>query len=295
MLDITNPQSMIEVGYYDDYPSISFNPSSSYFFRSWYYVPGSNPPVKETYDWAAGIYGVFPDPNRSNICYAGGVGGFYIFDVTPPPFAPTNLSIEAVQGNYVLSWTPSQSPNLSSYIIYRADVPNGEPYLLTEYDIINAYSGGNPVSSYEDIGSYPGQGSGMYFYQVSALNAAGYESVQSNRVSAPKGDIDKKSGEEEGDNMEIIEYSLSDNYPNPFNPSTIISYSLKEDALVSLKVFDILGNVVVELVDNFQTKGKHDINFNAAELSSGVYIYRLTAMNGERIEFSDTKQMTLVK
>lgn len=289
MLDITNPQNMIEVGYYDDYPTISFNPSSSYFFRSWYYVPGSNPPAIETYDWAAGIYGVFPDPNRNNICYAGGTGGFYIFDVTPPPFAPTSLSVQAVQGNYILSWTPSTSPNLSSYIIYRADVPIGEPYLLTEYDTINAYSGGNPVSSYEDLGSYPGQGGGIYYYQVSAYNNTGYESVQSNRVSAPKGDIDKRSteGEEE---TEIFEYSLSDNYPNPFNPSTIINYSLKDNGVVTLKVFDVLGKEVQSLVDEQKEPGTYSVNFNASDLPSGIYFYTIQSGN-----FSASKKMILLK
>jgi len=290
MVDITNPQNMIEVGYYDDYPSISFNPSSSYFFRSWYYVPGSNPPAIETYDWAAGIYGVFPDPYRNNICYAGGTGGFYIFEVTPPPFAPTNLTVQAnAQSNYVLTWIPSSSSNIQSYKIYRADVPLGEPYILPLYTTINAYSGGNPVTSWEDISSYPGQGGGMYYYQISAVNTLPRESVQSNRVSAPKGGIDKKSDEGETE-KEIFEYSLSDNYPNPFNPTTIIDYSLKENGSVTLKVFDVIGKEVRTLVDEEKESGSYSIKFNASNLPSGIYFYTLTTGN-----FVATKKLILLK
>ncbi len=91
------------------------------------------------------------------------------------------------------------------------------------------------------------------------------------------------------------EYDLSQNYPNPFNPSTQISYSLAQDAFVTLKVYDMLGNEVAELVNSGQTAGVHNINFDASELSSGIYIYRVIAMNGERILHSDSKRMLLLK
>jgi hypothetical protein len=89
---------------------------------------------------------------------------------------------------------------------------------------------------------------------------------------------------------ELESFYLDQNYPNPFNPSTTISYKLSANAMVSLKVFDVLGKEVAELINKEQTAGAYSINFNAAELSSGIYFYRLEAGT-----FVETKSMMLIK
>lgn len=81
-----------------------------------------------------------------------------------------------------------------------------------------------------------------------------------------------------------------ENYPNPFNPTTIIRYTLPVSANVILKVYDMLGREVTTLVNEYKSEGKHEVEFNASHLSSGMYVYRLHA--GE-IVF--TKRMMLVK
>jgi hypothetical protein len=86
------------------------------------------------------------------------------------------------------------------------------------------------------------------------------------------------------------EFSLSQNYPNPFNPVTTINYTLASSGKVELKVYDILGREVQTLVNDIQNAGSHTVNFNAVNLSSGVYFYRITSGN-----FSDIKKMVLVK
>lgn len=83
-------------------------------------------------------------------------------------------------------------------------------------------------------------------------------------------------------------YRLYENYPNPFNPSTTISYDLPTDANVELKVYDILGREIVTLVDERQTVGRHRVLFDASNLSSGTYIYQLHAGS-----FTDRKKMLL--
>lgn len=89
--------------------------------------------------------------------------------------------------------------------------------------------------------------------------------------------------------------NLSQNFPNPFNPSTKIAYTLAEDAKVSLKIYDILGVEVAELVNDTKPLGFYEADFNASNLSSGIYIYKITAVSGERILFSESKRMILMK
>ena len=86
------------------------------------------------------------------------------------------------------------------------------------------------------------------------------------------------------------EFSLDQNYPNPFNPTTKISYSIASNAHVTLKVFNVLGQEVATLVNKEQQPGKYVVDFNAAKLASGVYMYRIEADNTFM-----TKKMILLK
>lgn len=86
------------------------------------------------------------------------------------------------------------------------------------------------------------------------------------------------------------EYALGQNFPNPFNPNTKISYYLPEKGLVNLSVFNMLGQKVTEIISGLQEAGEHSVDFNASGLNSGVYIYTLQ-VNGR----SFTNKMTLLK
>jgi len=85
-------------------------------------------------------------------------------------------------------------------------------------------------------------------------------------------------------------FNLKQNYPNPFNPSTTISYSLGDESDVSLKVYDIMGREVTELVNTKQPAGSYEVQFDASTLASGMYFYKLTAGN-----YITVKKMTLLK
>ncbi|MBK9097006.1 MAG: Omp28-related outer membrane protein [bacterium] len=88
----------------------------------------------------------------------------------------------------------------------------------------------------------------------------------------------------------ITSYSLDQNYPNPFNPATTISYSIPEESQVSLKIYDVMGSEVAELVNGRQLAGMYNVNFDASSLASGTYFYKLTAGN-----FVSVKKMVLIK
>jgi len=91
-------------------------------------------------------------------------------------------------------------------------------------------------------------------------------------------------------NSPIHNFVLYQNYPNPFNPTTLIKYSLPEQQFVSLKIFDILGKEVATLVNENKPAGNYEVNFDAGNLSSGVYFYQLRASG-----FTETKKMLLMK
>ncbi len=85
-------------------------------------------------------------------------------------------------------------------------------------------------------------------------------------------------------------YKLEQNFPNPFNPSTVIKYEIPEESRVTLKIYDVLGTEVANLVDENKPAGSYKIEFNGKELSSGFYIYTLHAGN-----FVQSKKMLLIK
>ncbi len=92
-------------------------------------------------------------------------------------------------------------------------------------------------------------------------------------------------------------FKLYDNYPNPFNPGTIISYQLPVNDFVSLKVYDVIGNEVATLVNETKPAGNYQVEFNAANLASGIYYYtlRVYRANGGAGNFTQTKKMILIK
>ncbi len=107
-------------------------------------------------------------------------------------------------------------------------------------------------------------------------------------VNVPGDDIDKKYVS--NINNDQLKYNLTQNYPNPFNPSTMMSYSIPENSYVTLKVYDILGTVVADLVNERKEAGNYQVPFNASHLASGLYFYTLRS-NG----YSFTKKMIFTK
>ena len=90
-------------------------------------------------------------------------------------------------------------------------------------------------------------------------------------------------------------FSLSQNYPNPFNPSTKINFSIPENGFVKLKIYDLLGKEVKDLVNANYSRGEYAVDFNAADLSSGIYVYSIEVNAESGNTFKETKRMTLVK
>lgn len=92
-------------------------------------------------------------------------------------------------------------------------------------------------------------------------------------------------------------FSLYQNYPNPFNPTTSISYTINQNSYVSLKVYDVLGKEISNLVNEFKYAGNYEVKFNGSNYFSGLYFYRLQIIPNIKISFNlvSTKKMLLIK
>jgi len=129
-----------------------------------------------------------------------------------------------------------------------------------------------------------------YSYGVSAADALG--KAKDDLSAAIKGLVLTSTGIATEENNIPSEYKLAQNYPNPFNPSTAISYQLPEAGNVTLKVYDILGNEVADLVNEYKNAGRYSVEFRTKneEFSSGIYFYRMRSEG-----FNDTKKFILMK
>jgi 2',3'-cyclic-nucleotide 2'-phosphodiesterase (5'-nucleotidase family) len=90
--------------------------------------------------------------------------------------------------------------------------------------------------------------------------------------------------------VDVVEYQLVGNFPNPFNPTTQIQFALPTDSHVELGVYTVTGQRIATLVNEVRPAGTHQVTFDATDLASGVYIYRIRAG-----DFMQTSKMTLVK
>ena len=102
--------------------------------------------------------------------------------------------------------------------------------------------------------------------------------------------IERLVSEIENEGNQVSDYKLYQNYPNPFNPSTRIEYEIPEVSFVTLKVYDVLGNEIATLVNEGKPAGSYEVEFNASNLTSGIYFYQLNAGS-----FIETNKMILLK
>lgn len=193
-----------------------------------------------------------------------------------------------------MSWTANSEPDVriigGKYKIYRAETDyNGNllPYELVA--TINAMNGNSPVSSWTDTEAGKSKTRKLY-YKITAVDINQHESSYSNEVWR-WGRIPKNSS-----GVFVNDFELNQNSPNPFNPTTKISWQTPVNGHQTLKVYDILGREVATLVDEYREAGIYEVEFSteslggAVDLPSGVYIYKLQAAG-----YSAVKKMILSK
>jgi hypothetical protein len=159
----------------------------------------------------------------------------------------------------------------------------------TDNDYFSIKRDGEEMARMDASGSATGH---EYLWTDSdARNGVTYEYTLTNvDVDGSQQVIATESATPSRNNSSVTEYSLAQNYPNPFNPSTSIAFSLEEAGLVNITVYDVTGRLVATLVNGVHEAGSHSVEFNAAGLPSGIYMYRMVAG-----DFSAVQKMVLMK
>ncbi len=200
------------------------------------------------------------------------VDGYQNFSSSPNPYlsfwvkkangGTGALSVE-VSNDGGFNWTNLAQPSFS-----------GNTYKNYSYSLKN-YKQNNVVLR---IGAYSPYGDTYLIDDIEIADSTGYTGVEDLAGITP-------------DNFE-----LSQNYPNPFNPSTTIRYALPSESKVTITIFNLLGQEVASLVNDVKSSGYHEVIFKASDLSSGVYLYKISAISTiDSKEFSSTKKLILLK
>ncbi len=194
---------------------------------------------------------------------------------TPLPVELSSFSATMIGSTIKLSWKTATEVKNYGFDVER-NVHTSTPLSVTNWEklgFVNGNGNSNSPKNYSFIDTKVS--TGKYSYRLKQIDNNGqfeYSKTIEVDFNAPNN------------------FELSQNYLNPFNPTTTIRFNLPEASIVKLRIFNILGQEIRTLVNEFKESGTHTINFNASELSSGMYIYKIEAGS-----FVQTRKMTLLK
>jgi hypothetical protein len=185
------------------------------------------------------------------------------------PVELTSFSSVIDGNNVILNWSTATELNNFGFEVQRTTAGNE----FTTIGFVPGYGTTTEVKNYRFVDA--NLSAGNYTYRLKQVDFDGTFSY-SNEVNAEV--------------TSPVQFELAQNYPNPFNPSTTIKFSIPQSSDVTLKIFNTLGQEVSTLLDQNMEAGSHTINFDASELNSGIYFYKLDAGS-----YSEVKKMTLLK
>lgn len=208
-----------------------------------------------------------------------------LLENTPAP--PQNLQIAWYGNHPQITWTSNSEADIISYSVYK--MITGE----TGWTVVATIEHNNSLTEHSWIDDGVDKAglldpSYEFVYKVVAKDVLNNTSGYSNIVS-----IDGTTDtfwKKQANSDEFFSYSLFGNYPNPFNPTTTIKFSIAESGYVTLKVYDVLGREHGKIVDEFKEKGLYTVSFNANDLASGIYFYILNVN-----DYSEIKKMLLMR
>lgn len=185
------------------------------------------------------------------------------------PIELTGFSVSGLGRDVVLNWTTATELNNRGFEVQRKKT-GGDWESLS---FINGKGTSTKTSEYKFVDKTPGEGKFSYRLKQIDYDGSTWTSYS----------VDVEIGNP-------MEFELSQNFPNPFNPSTVIRFALPEAGVTTLKVYNSAGEEVATLFNEYLETGTHSIKFDASKLSSGIYFYKL-----ESGKFSAVKKMSLIK
>jgi len=252
---------------------------------AWVFVPGSNVNVQRNVVSAlvnsTGIYAVFASSLSND---------------SVPPAAINDLGAVTGDrpGKVVLTFTSpgddGSTGRALSYILWfgRAEFTDANLDSMTVLPLCSIPKRGGARDTI--IAMLPGANE-RYYFAVKSIDEAGNVSALSNGATAISGSMGNRgpTGVSQESSQAIRSFALLQNFPNPFNSTTTITYHLAQESQVSLKIYNVLGQLVASLANEKQLMGSHRVSWST-DLPSGIYFYRLQAG-----EFVETKKMILVR
>ena len=213
------------------------------------------------------------DNDRTLAVATHGRGIFTTLVEIPLPVELSSFTATTIGTNVKLSWNTATEVNNYGFEIERVLLSASPLQVYEKIGFVNGNGNSNSPKDYSFIDDKVS--TGKYLYRLKQIDSDG-QFEYSKTIEVDMNGVKK--------------FDLSQNYPNPFNPTTTIRYSLPEAGSVKLTLYDILGQEVRIIFNEFKEAGVHDFNFNSEELNSGIYIYKIES-NG----FTQTKKMTLLK
>ncbi len=225
----------------------------------------------------------------------------FMAKVDQPPEAPKSLTVQGVgtpgAQHPSLAWQQNTDIDFHSYKVYRyfclypyCNCSANSALLTTITNRSTTSFVDNNVTIWIKTTGHTSPSLCVHYYVVATDNA-GLTSARSNDVTVNSDDdLDEPIYDKKSVASREANWGLALNYPNPFNPQTTILYELVKKEFVRLKIYNVFGEEVANLVNEFQDDGIHSIQFDASNLPSGIYFCRLSAG-----KYSDVKKMVLVK
>ncbi|NCS90544.1 MAG: T9SS type A sorting domain-containing protein, partial [Ignavibacteria bacterium] len=202
-----------------------------------------------------------------------------------------NLNFESSDPNLpiTLHWTEYPNNNVTQYQIWRRikykKNPTEDPVLLATVN-----RGTTSYIDYDFYGTNLGYTDWMLWYDVRSYYSTEGTYPDPNWAQVFSGGLIREKPTDLEEKLTVVKENSLDNFPNPFNPSTVIQYQIVESGFVSVKVYDNLGREVDVLVNKEQQSGKYSVAFDASKLASGIYFYTINAK-----DFYKVKKMILLR
>ena len=199
----------------------------------------------------------------------GMMGQFIVESPFPIPVELISFDASVVDNSVLLKWSTASEHNNYGFEIERKS-------MLSDFEVIGFVNGYGTTSERKNY-SFTDQNisSGNFLYRLKQVDLDGsfrYSNEINVEFNIPR------------------DFILEQNHPNPFNPATKIKFDLPQNTMVDLKVYNIIGQFITTLVNEEKPAGTHEVDFNAADLPSGVYMYKIKA--GDYVQ---TRKMLLIK